>query len=150
MSPEEVLRHFDVSPEQGLDASEVNKRKKAYGSNRLKPQKPKSAWGILFDQVKNFIVLLLAVAAVLSFLFGQWLEGVAIVAAIMINVAIGFFTELRAVRSMEALRRMSRIKARVLRRGRLVEIPSEDIVAGDMVLLEGGDVGNPGAVAPCE
>jgi Ca2+-transporting ATPase len=95
---------------------------------------------ILVDQVKNPIVALLGGASILAFSFGQWLEGISIAAAILINAAIGFFTELRAVRSMEALHRMSRVVAKVHRDDQLQEIAAENIVPGDVVFLEGGDI----------
>ena len=84
--------------------------------------------------------MLLAAASVVSFLFGDWVEGLAIVAVILINAAIRFFTELRAIRSMEALYRLGRVTTRVGREGRIVDIPPEEIVPRDTVILEGGDV----------
>jgi Ca2+-transporting ATPase len=95
---------------------------------------------ILVEQLKNLIVLMLAVAAAIAFGFGQWLEGISIVVAITINGAIGFFTELKAVRSMEALQEMSRVSAKVRRDGRVQEIPAEEVVPGDLVVLEAGDI----------
>ncbi|HEX3035811.1 MAG TPA: cation-transporting P-type ATPase, partial [Thermodesulfobacteriota bacterium] len=74
------------------------------------------------------------------FVFGELVEGVAIIAVILINALIGFFTELRAVRSMEALRRLGSMNAKVRRDGRILEIPSQELVPGDIVIIEGGDV----------
>ena len=137
---EDVLNEFGVSKEKGLNENEVRGNRRRYGSNRLRKPRRKSTWVILIDQFKNFIVFLLAVAAVFSFIFGQWLEGVSIVIAIFVNAAIGFFTELNATRSMEALHRMSRVGAKVRRGGEIKEIPAENLVPGDLVLLEGGDL----------
>lgn len=139
-SRQEVAEALGVSIETGLSSAEVTKRHKKYGSNRLRARKRKSAWVILVDQVKNLIILLLAVAAVLSFIFGQWLEGVAIVAAILLNGAIGFFTELRATRSMEALHRISRVTAKVRRDDHMGEVEASELVPGDLVLMEAGDI----------
>jgi len=137
---EEMAEKLAVSPEEGLGREEARKRRRKYGSNRLREARSKPAWIIFVDQVKNPIVALLGGAAVLAFSFGQWLEGVSIAIAIVINAGIGFFTELRAVRSMEALHRMSRVVAKVRRNSQLQEIPAEEMVPGDVVFLEGGDI----------
>jgi P-type Ca2+ transporter type 2C len=137
---QEVLSGLEVDPETGLDADEVKKRREHYGPNRLRKAAKKSAWTILIDQFKSPIVLLLVLAAILSFSFGEWMQGLAIVVVIMVNGAIGFFTELNAVRSMEALQQMSRVKAKVRRKGQVEKIPAEDLVPGDIVVVEAGDI----------
>ncbi len=83
---------------------------------------------------------LLAVAAIVALAFGEWKEGTAIAAVLAINSIIGFTTELRAVRSMEALRALGESFARVRRNGRIVEISAVDLVPGDILVLEGGDI----------
>jgi Ca2+-transporting ATPase len=136
----ETLKALEVSAESGLTKTEANRRRKEYGSNRLRQAKSKSAWLILVDQFRSLIVALLAVGALFSFIFGEWADGIAIMVVISINAAIGFFTELRAVRSMEALREMGSVSARVRRDGGVREVQAEELVPGDIVLLEGGDV----------
>jgi Ca2+-transporting ATPase len=135
-----VLRDFDVEPTRGLSTSEVKTRLKKYGPNCLKEAKGKSAFIVLFNQFKSLIVLLLAAAALVSFAFGDLIEGMAIVVVIFINAAIGFVMEIRAVRSMEALRRMVRINTKVRRDGHVQEVFAEELVPGDIVVLEGGDL----------
>ena len=137
---EDVLRDFDVEPTKGLSTSEFKTRLKKYGPNSLKEAKGKSAFIVLLNQFKSLIVLLLAAAALVSFGFGDLIEGVAIVVVIFINAAIGFVMEIRAVRSMEALRRMVRINTRVRRDGHVQEVFAEELVPGDIVILEGGDL----------
>ncbi|HEX3036255.1 MAG TPA: cation-transporting P-type ATPase [Thermodesulfobacteriota bacterium] len=137
---QEILESLDVSRDKGLNAEQVESRRKQYGLNSLREIKSKSVWLIFTDQFKSLITLLLAVAVILSFVFGELVEGVAIVAVIFINALIGFFTELRAVRSMEALRRLGSINAKVRRDGHVLEIPSHELVPGDIVIIEGGDV----------
>jgi len=139
-SRQEILEAMSVSREQGLDASEVQRRRKRHGSNRLRRAEQKGGWRILVEQFQSPIVLLLAVAAAFSFLFGDWVEGLAIVAALLINTGIGFLMEYRAVRAMEALQELTRVETKVLRGGRLREVPAEELVLGDIVHLEGGDV----------
>ena len=137
---EEVVKALGVNPEPGLSEAEVRARTARFGPNRLREAATRGAWEILGAQFKSLIVGLLAAAAIVSFAFGDWVEGVAILVVILINAAIGFFTELRAVRSMEALRRMGGVHARVRRDGRLLDISAEDLAPGDIVVLEGGDV----------
>ncbi|AOY58453.1 cation-translocating P-type ATPase [Desulfococcus multivorans] len=137
---DEVLSAFEVDRDSGLKRPQVSARKKRYGRNRLREIQKKQAWRILLDQFKNLIIVLLGAAAALSYFFGDWLEGSAILAVIFINAAIGFATELKAVRSMEALRRMGSTKTRVRRDGRVMAVPADTLVPGDIVVIEGGDV----------
>ena len=91
------------------------------------------------DQFRSVVVALLAAATVLAFLFGDIPDGIAIVAVLLINAAIGFITEWRALRSMEALRRLGQVATRVRRGGQVVSVPADDLVPGDIVILEAGD-----------
>ncbi|MHB8862329.1 MAG: cation-translocating P-type ATPase [Pirellulaceae bacterium] len=136
----EMLDHLRVAADQGLDEAEVKARREQFGPNRLQRVSRKSAWRILVDQFRSLIVLLLAAAAALSFASGHWLEGVAITAVLALNGAIGFVTELMAVRSMEALHEWSDVTATVRRGGKVQKVPAHDLVPGDMVIIEGGDI----------
>jgi len=139
-SVEDVLDRLSVSREKGLSENEVSERRKKFGKNALREARKKSIWQILLNQFKNLIIILLAVAAVLSFAFSENVEGFAIVAVILINGAIGFFTEIKAIRSMESLRKLGSVDAVVRRDGESQKIPAEEIVPGDIVVLEGGDI----------
>ncbi|MBN2317383.1 MAG: HAD-IC family P-type ATPase [Sedimentisphaerales bacterium] len=140
LSVSDILEHLTINIDEGLSQSDVTERRKKYGVNRLRETKKKSPWLILIEQLKSLIVLLLAVAAVLSAVFHEWMDAGAIAAVIIINTMIGFVMELKAVRSMESLRRIDRITARVRRDGRVQEIAARDLVPGDVVVLEGGDI----------
>ena len=140
ISEEDVLTALGVSPEEGLGNKEARGRLSKYGFNRLVETKPASALSILAAQFRSLIVLLLIAAALLSYFFDDLPESAAIVAVIMLNAAIGFFTEIRAVRSMEALYRLVRVEATVLRDGSVSVIRAEELVPGDIVVLEAGDV----------
>jgi Ca2+-transporting ATPase len=135
-----VLKALDVAVATGLEPTEVKCRQQQFGANRLQQAASRSAWRILLDQFKSLIVVLLVGAAALAFLFDEWVEGVAILAVILINALIGFVTEWRAVRSMEALRQLGSVYTKVRRAGRLIEVPAEELVPGDIVILEAGDV----------
>ncbi len=140
LSSEEIIEGLEVSPEQGLSAHEARRRRQKYGPNTLREAKKKSLFTILVDQFESLMILLLVIAAAVALLFKEWIEGIAIGAVIVINTAIGFFTEVGAVRSMEALRRMTKINTRVRRNGDIAEIPADQLVPGDVVVVEGGDI----------
>ena len=143
ISEEDVLTALGVSPGDGLGKREALERLRKYGFNRLVEARPASALSILAAQFKSLIVLLLVGAALASAtaLAGASLpESAAIAAVIILNAAIGFFTEIRAVRSMEALYRMVRVEATVLRDGSVSVIRAEELVPGDIIVLEAGDV----------
>ncbi|MGK7369304.1 MAG: cation-translocating P-type ATPase [Candidatus Halalkalibacterium sp. M3_1C_030] len=137
---EEVAEKLSVTSEKGLSDREVQERLETYGYNKLREHQKKSLWAILWDQLKSLIILLLAVAAVVSFLYNEILEAWAIIAVIIINTAIGFFTEIRAVRSMEALLKMGKVKTRVRRNGEIMEVDAVELVPGDIVVVEAGDI----------
>ncbi|MEB3359222.1 MAG: cation-transporting P-type ATPase [Synechococcales bacterium] len=138
--PTEVLDHYSVSADSGLSNDEVRQRQEQFGANRLEQKQRRSAWKILIEQFKSPIIGLLAAAAVLAFAFQEWIEGVAVIIAILLNTVIGFVTELRAVRSMEALQKLSKSKARVRRGGDVQEISAEELVPGDILVLDSGDL----------
>lgn len=139
-SPEDVLESLDVLHETGLDAPEVERRRQAHGSNVLKQVESRSAWRILIDQFKSFLVGLLTVGSIVSFAFGDIVDAVAILAVVVINAAIGFFTEIRAVRSMESLRELGTVDVVVRRGGQTRTISAEELVPGDIVIIDGGDI----------
>ncbi|WP_026380757.1 cation-translocating P-type ATPase [Afifella pfennigii] len=137
---EAVLQELAVEAERGLSEAEVMRRRARFGPNRLSLADKRSLWAILRAQLTSLIVYLLAAAALLSFVLGDWAEGAAIAVVLVINTAIGFFTEMRAVRSMEALRRLAKIHASVRRDGVERWLSADDIVPGDIVVLKAGDV----------
>ncbi|NBD15717.1 MAG: HAD-IC family P-type ATPase [Cyanobacteria bacterium] len=140
LDTDEVLQRLSVDSERGLDHATVKQRQQKYGKNRLQEFKRRSAWQIFIAQFKSPIIALLAVAAILSLAFQKWIEGVAIIIAILLNTVIGFFTEIKAVRSMESLQQLSKTKTKVKRGANVQEIAAEELVPGDIVILEGGDL----------
>ena len=140
MSVEEAVMRLETDVIKGLSEAEVRKRRRHYGYNILKKEDSKSAFAILIEQFLSPIVWILIVAAAASFAFSEWAEGIAITALIIINSAIGFFMEWQAVRSMDALRKLSRSSASVLRDGLFRTIDSRELVPGDVLYLEAGDI----------
>ncbi|HXF54416.1 MAG TPA: cation-transporting P-type ATPase [Hyphomicrobiaceae bacterium] len=140
MDAAQVLDRLKVSPATGLDQQEVRARRTRFGPNVLETRPPKPGYVILLHQFKSSVVALLVAAAALSAAFGDWQEAIAILVVLLLNTAIGFFTELKAERSMDALRRIGDHKQRVRRDGATLMVDAEDLVPGDIVLLEAGDV----------
>jgi P-type Ca2+ transporter type 2C len=140
MSVQELAEKLRSNPKTGLGAAEVKKRLGVYGPNRMRRQKKKSALAILLQQVNSIIVWLLTAAAAISFVLGDIPEGVAIAFVLILNSAIGFCTELKAARSIEALMRIAEVRTRVRRGGEVRMIDAHKLVPGDVVILEAGDV----------
>jgi Ca2+-transporting ATPase len=135
-----LVSALGVDPRCGLGRGQVVARLARHGRNRLREVQPRSPWRVLVAQFESFLVLLLAVASVVAFAFGEWVEGGAILAVLVINTLLGFFTELGAIRSMEALRKLGVASATVRREGKVGAVPAAELVPGDIVLVEGGDV----------
>jgi Ca2+-transporting ATPase len=140
VSNEEIIRQLETDPAKGLDKKQVRSRLHIYGPNLLHKKQKVSAWRILLNQFKSLVIILLGIASVVAFFFGEWIEGFAVAIALVLNGAIGFLTELKAARSMEALHQLEQIKARVHRNGHNSEIPAAELVPGDVVLIDAGDI----------
>lgn len=136
----DVLSALATSAERGLDEEQVRARRALFGCNALDLQAPRSVAAILLHQVQSPVVALLVVAAGLAAAFGDWPEAFAIVVVLVLNTLIGFVTELKAERSMEALRRIGSHLQRVRRAGRVLMVDAEELVPGDIILVEAGDV----------
>ncbi|MDX1531845.1 MAG: HAD-IC family P-type ATPase, partial [Rhodothermales bacterium] len=135
-----VTAALGVDPAMGLTDAEAERRRARHGPNRLRQHGRRGTVGLLLDQFRSLIIALLGAATAVAFLFGETLEGWAILVVIGLSVGIGFATELRAVRSMEALFRLGRTTTRVRRGGRVRVVPAEALVPGDLVVIEAGDV----------
>lgn len=137
---EDLARQMGVNPELGLSHKAVLARRRRFGRNQIAEAAATPWFRIAVRQLRSFVVYLLIAGSVLSFALGDLLEGMAIVAVILINSAIGFVTELRAVRSTEALRKLGTRESNVRRGGTVQRIAAQAIVPGDVMLLEGGDI----------
>lgn len=139
LSSEELLHKLDVEKELGLSAEEASKRREQYGKNELSEGKKISPIALFLNQFKDFMVLVLAGATLVSGILGEYLDAITIIAIILLNGILGFVQEFRAERSLRALKELSAPMAKVLRAGRLEHISASDLVPGDVVLLESGD-----------
>jgi Ca2+-transporting ATPase len=137
---ESVLDALNVDPAQGLDEPEAVRRLRLHGKNEFAQAARRGLWRILLDQFSSVITALLCVAAVIALLFGDTAEAVAIGVVVIVNSTIGFAIELHALRSMQALRELGQVPATVRRDGKLRRIDARDLVPGDILVLEGGDI----------
>ena len=137
---EHLSKQFDVNLKQGLSPDEARQRLEKYGANTLQEARRESAFQIAVRQFNSVIVWILAAAAIISFLLGDRAEGWAIIAVVMINAITGFVLEWNAQQSMEALRQMDTAPARVFRDGHILEISSEKLTIGDVLVVEAGDL----------
>jgi Ca2+-transporting ATPase len=139
MTSQEVVSALGTSADKGLPEQEASARLKTFGANVLAEGRGISPVTLFLNQFKDFMVLVLAAATLISGMLGEYLDAVTIIAIILLNGILGFVQEYRAERSLQALRELSAPTATVLRGGRRRDVPVADLVPGDIVLLEGGD-----------
>lgn len=137
---QDIVVQLNSNLDYGLSEEDAKKILLDFGANQIPEQGPKKRWRILADQLADLIIYILTAAAVLAFIFSDWLEGVAILIVILISIVIGFFMELQAIRSLEALRKMGQVMTGVIRSGRTMRIKASGLVPGDIITLEVGDV----------
>jgi Ca2+-transporting ATPase len=138
-SQDSIFAELRTTP-QGLSSLEAAKRLKKYGPNDLIEKKKKSPFMMFLDQFKDFMILVLIAAAVISGFIGELSDTIAIVVIVVLNAAIGFIQEYRAEKAMEALKKMAAHTATVLRDGQPGMTPASELVPGDLVVLEAGRV----------
>lgn len=126
--------------EQGIDNATASQRLAEYGKNQIEDKKKKTVLKMLLHQLTDFMILILIAAAVISGILGDVTDTVIILAIIILNAVVGFIQEYRAEKAMEALKQMAASNARVLRGGKTIDIPAVDLVPGDVVLLEAGNI----------
>lgn len=138
-SVEEVLASQRTTS-AGLTPAEAAERLSIHGPNELRETISRPAWHMLLAQIREPLILILVAAAVLSLFLGDFVESIAILAIVFLFGVLGFIQEFRAEKAMAALRQLSGPVVRVHRNGELIEIPSRNLVPGDMVLLEAGNI----------
>lgn len=138
LTVEETFSKLSVAP-GGLDTQEASGRLAQYGRNELREGRKKTLLGRLLDQFRNVMVIILLVAAAISGFLGEWTDTVIILAVVVLNAILGVVQESKAEKALEALKQMSKPFAKVKRNGVVSQLKSEEIVPGDIVLLEAGD-----------
>ncbi|MFD1955080.1 calcium-translocating P-type ATPase, SERCA-type [Paenibacillus thailandensis] len=135
----ELQQMLNSSFEDGLNEKEAEIRLQRDGLNELSEGKRVSPIVLFLNQFKDFMVLVLIGATLISGLLGEYLDAITIVAILIINAVLGFVQEYRAESSLRALKELSAPSAKVLREGKLTSIPAKELVVGDIVLVESGD-----------
>ena len=140
LPPEEVAERLRTGIESGLAGDEAGRRLGEHGANELQEGRRRSPWLMLLGQFTDFMIVVLLAAAVVAGLVGEPQDSIVIVVIVVLNAVIGFAQEWRAEKTMAALRRLGAPHARVVRGGEVADIPARDLVPGDVVLLEAGNV----------
>ena len=145
MKPDEVRRKLDTNISLGLTEEEAKKRADRYGKNLLKTKKKESILVKFAKQFNDFMIIILIVASVISAIVakldgsGDYMDSIIIIGIVVFNAIMGLIQEAKAEKSIEALKKMSAPVAKVKRNGKIVTIKGEDVVPGDIVLLEAGN-----------
>ena len=137
-SQEEVLKKLDVNPSVGLSSSEAKSRLEKYGENKLKSKPKKSLIALFFSQLKDMLIYVLLGAVVITLFISEYVDAIIILLVVILNAVIGVIQEYKAGKAIEALAKMTTPKALVRRDGEIKEINSEEIVPGDIVILDAG------------
>jgi Ca2+-transporting ATPase len=135
---EQVLSELRVD-QKGLSSEEVKRRLEEFGYNELKEKKRVTPFQIFLNQFKDVFVIMLLAATVISFLIGETVDAITIAIIVILNSVVGFIQEYRSEKAMEAMKKLTAPKARVIRNGDETVVDAREIVPGDIVLLEAGD-----------
>lgn len=135
---DEVVSELDTDPERGLAKGEAEERLERYGPNRIRSGEVVPWWRLVLRQFADPLIYILLLAALVSLLITEYVDTAVILAVVILNGTIGFVQEFRARKAIQSLAEMSAPKARVIRDGEEREIPSEEVVPGDIVVLAAG------------
>ncbi|MDZ4159179.1 MAG: HAD-IC family P-type ATPase, partial [Anaerolineaceae bacterium] len=138
-SVEEVLKNQAGDATRGLTAEQVQERREKFGLNELMERGLKSPWKILWEQLTGLMTVILILSAVISALLGEYTDTIAILVIVVLNAVLGFTQEYRAERAMAALKKMAVPTVRVRRDGHLAEVKAQELVPGDLLILEAGN-----------
>jgi len=139
MSADEVVRKLETRQQTGLTSEEASLRLSQFGRNELKEKPRPTFLKMVFDQLNNFVVILLIVASVVSAILGDYIEAGAILLIVILNSVLGVIQESRAEEALAALRKLASPEAQVLRDGHRTSVPASLLVPGDVVFLEAGN-----------
>ncbi|KAK9727624.1 hypothetical protein K7432_001708 [Basidiobolus ranarum] len=137
---QDVAQRLDSNLEDGLSSQQVTDRLQKYGLNQMSGNGGVSPWKVLFRQIANALTIILVIAMAIAFSAKDWVEGAVIGVVIVTNATIGFFQEYRAEKTMDSLRKMASPTSRVMRDGNLAHISTNELVPGDILVFENGDV----------
>lgn len=135
----EIIQLLNTTP-SGIDSITASERLCEYGKNQIEDIKKKTILQMVLSQLSDFMIMILIIAAIISGILGDLTDTIIILAIIIINALVGFIQEFRAEKAMEALKKMAANHTRILREGNMMDIPTLDLVPGDVVVLEAGNV----------
>ncbi len=136
----DALKQLNSDTVQGLSGAEVQRRWSQYGYNELVGKEGRTRWQILVEQLSGVLTVLLLVAALISALLGDWMEAAVILVIVLLNALFGYIQEFKAEQSMAALKRMAVPVVRTRREGVIQEVSARELVPGDLVVLETGNI----------
>ncbi|MGD6964991.1 calcium-translocating P-type ATPase, SERCA-type [Rossellomorea vietnamensis] len=139
MRQEDIEKTINTDFTNGLGEEEVEKKRKQFGFNELQEAEKQSALLLFFNQFKDFMVIVLLAATLISGLLGEYIDAIAIIAIVLINGFLGFFQERKAEKSLNALKELSAPQVNVLRNGGWTKVPSKEVVPGDIIKFSSGD-----------
>ncbi|MFV8340870.1 cation-translocating P-type ATPase [Flavobacterium sp. XS2P39] len=138
--PLSEIAHLLSTNPSGIDAVTASQRLHKHGKNQIEDKKKKTILQMLLHQLLDFMIVILIIAAVISGILGDVTDAVIILSIVVINALVGFIQEYRAEKAMEALKNMAANHALILRQEKIIDIPASDLVPGDVVLLEAGNI----------
>ena len=137
-SSEEIIKELSSNVINGLSSADAKLILEKNGPNKLQGKKKKSTFQLFLSQINDAMIYILLVAAVISAIVGEISDAIIILIVIFVNAIIGVIQESKAEKALEALKSMSTPKALVKRDGSIIEIPSEEVVVGDIVIIDAG------------
>lgn len=135
---EEVVQELSVDPSQGLSSEEAQRRLERYGPNKLREKPKKSVFALFLAQLKDMLIYVLLGATVITFAIGEYVDAIIILLVVILNAIIGVVQEYKAGKAIEALQKMTTPQTLVRRDGEIIEINSEELVPGDIVIIDVG------------
>jgi Ca2+-transporting ATPase len=139
LEKKDLVESLKTHLEKGLSSHQAEERLKVHGYNELIGKKGLTIWEMLLEQFKDFLVLILIAASLVSMLIGEITDSAVIILIVILNAVLGVIQESRASKALEALQKMAAPEAKVIRDGHIVEVPARELVPGDLVLLEAGN-----------
>ena len=137
-SKEDVLKELNVDPLIGLSEEEIRIRQGKYGPNILKKRKKKTVLQMFIAQLQDWLIYILFAAVIITLFMGEYIDAIIILLVIVLNAVLGVVQEVKAGNAIEALQKMSSPRALVRRNGTIREVDSEDVVPGDILILDAG------------
>ena len=139
LEAKQVVQELNSNLAEGLTVQEVNNRLQTHGPNALREEPPRSLFSLFMEQIMEPLVLILIVAAIISGALGEIGDTILILIIVILNAVLGVFQENKAEQALKALKAMTKVYVKVIREGIVTQVAAENLVPGDVVLLEAGD-----------